>query len=52
MKDNIKAKVKDKVTSTDKYKEFEQSEEYAKLQNYRKEFEEFKADAREQAEQS
>lgn len=48
----MKEKVKDKVTSTDRYKEFEQSEEFEKIQKFRKEVQEFRGDVKEQAEQS
>lgn len=48
----MKDKVKDKVTSTDRYKEFEQSEEFEKIQKFRKEVQEFRGDVKEQAEQS
>ena len=48
----MKDRVKDKVKSTDKFKEFEQSEEYLKLKQVRKEYDEFKSDVKEQAEQS
>ena len=46
----MKDSVKEKVKSTDQYKNFEQSEEYEKLQKLRKEVQEFKGDVKEQAE--
>lgn len=43
----MKDSVKDKVYSTDQFKNFEQSEEYEKLQKLRKEVQEFKGDVKE-----
>ena len=48
----MKDSVKDKVTSSDRWKDIEQSEEYEKIQKLRKEVQEFKGDVKEQAEQS
>lgn len=48
----MKDSVKDKVTSSDRWKDIEQSEDYEKLRQLRKEVQEFKGDVREQAEQS
>ena len=43
----MKDRVKEKVTSTDSFKNFEQSDEYEKLQKLRKEVQEFKGDVKE-----
>lgn len=48
----MKDRVKDKVTSSDRWKDIEQSEDYDKIQKLRKEVQEFKGDVKEQAEQS
>ena len=43
----MKDKLKGKVTSTDAFKDFEASEEYAKLKKYQREYKEFKGDVKE-----
>ena len=43
----MKDKIKGKVTSTDQFKTFQESEDFAKLKQFQKEYKEFKGDVKE-----